>query len=394
MLHWLAAAQHYLHAHKLDAWLVHDFRGSNAVLARLLPGKRHTTRRVVLVVPVRGQPTILVAPLDSNQFTDIPGVARREFNGHTQFKDVLAAVLKGSKRVAMEYSHLCALPIVSIVDAGSIELVRSIGMEVVSSADLMQTCVARWSPEALAVHEAVSRQVGQIKDEAFSYIHRTLNAGRSPMEHEVADLIRRRFTEAKLEWPDGPIVAVNAHSGDPHYSPSQDHHTPINPGDWILIDLWARRGGEEHIFSDITWTGFAGQRVPAEHLRVFNVVRDARDAAVKAAKDAWAIQRPIHGWELDEAAANVIRAAGLAHGIKHRTGHSLSPGTMVHGLGMNLDNLETHDSRTMLPGIGFTVEPGVYLPAFGVRNEINVYVDPTRGPVVTSSLQNQPILCG
>lgn len=393
MLTWLSAAQQHLATHKLDAWLVHDFRGSNAVFSRLLPGKRHTTRRVVLLVPARGEPVVLVAPLDANQF-QVPGLRTREYNGHVQFKETLAAQLRGAKRVAMEYSHFCALPIVSIVDAGSVELVRSLGVEVVSSADLMQASVARWSPEALAVHEAVSRAVGQIKDEAFSYIGRQHRAGKSPLEHEVADLIRRRFAEQKLESPDGPIVAVNAHAGDPHYAPDASIPTAINPGDWILIDLWARRGGEEHIFSDITWTGFAGRQAPAEHQRVFDLVRGARDAAVKAAKDAWAAGRPIHGWELDEAAAAVIRGGGFAHGIKHRTGHSLSPGLMVHGLGMNLDNLETHDTRTMLPGIGFTVEPGIYLPNFGVRNEINVYVDPNRGPVITSCVQDEPVLCG
>jgi Xaa-Pro dipeptidase len=390
-----ALAQSYLHDHQLDAWVVYDFRQNNPVFGRMFPGRRHLTRRVVLVIPARGEPRLLAAPLDAGQFSR-DGVAVTLYNGRAEFEATLRAALGGFKRVAMEYSPMAALPMMGIVDAGTVELVRSFGIEVVSSADLVQTCVARWSPEAVREHGKSSCDAGGIMADAFAEIGRRLHAGGRVFEHEIADYIRGRFKESGLEWPDGPIVAVNQHAGDPHFEPSAERPTEIKPGDWVLIDLWARRGGEEHIFADITWTGFVGiggRTMSAKHREVFDVVRRARDAALHAAQAAWAAKQPIQGWQLDEAARKVIIDAGFARGIKHRTGHSLSAGAMVHGLGMNLDNLETRDTRTMLPGIGFTIEPGVYLPeelGFGVRNEINVYVDPVKGPVVTSVVQDEP----
>jgi Xaa-Pro aminopeptidase len=408
MLNWINAARAYLESAGLLGWLVHDFRGSNAVLARLLPasgGKRWTTRRVDLWVPAKGPLVLLAAPLDAGQFADAgkAGVEVRTYNGHEQYRAALVSLLGaadgGANRgVAMEYAPMGALPIVGVVDAGTIELVRSLGVEVVSSADVMQACVARWSEAAVAEHARSSAAVGGIMREAFAEIGRRLKAGASVFEHEIAEFVRGRFAQEKLEYPDGPIVAVNAHAGDPHYEPGPAHPTPIRPGDWVLIDMWARRGGEEHIYSDITWTGFValgGKTMSDRHREVFDVVRRARDAALAAAQQGWKAGRGVQGWELDEAARGVIISAGYARGIKHRTGHSLSAGAMVHGLGMNLDNLETHDTRAMLPGIGFTIEPGVYLPeelGFGVRNEINVYVDPAKGPVVTSVIQDEPVM--
>jgi Xaa-Pro dipeptidase len=396
----LAAAREYLSAHGVDAWVVYDFRQNNPVFGRMFPGRRHLTRRVVLVIPARGEPVLLAAPLDAGQFAH-DGVPVTLYNGRAEFEAALKAALAGHRRVAMEYSPMAALPIMGIVDAGTVELVRSMGVEVVSSADLVQACVARWSEDALRRHEEVSRETEAIMRDAFAEIGRRLRAGRATFEHEIAEHIRGQFRRHALEFPDGPIVAVNAHAADPHFEPSAERPTAIKPGDWVLIDLWARRGGEEHIFSDITWTGFVGiggKAVPARHREVFDTVRRARDASLHAAQRAWSEGgRSIQGWELDEAARQVIIAAGFAHGIKHRTGHSLSAGAMVHGLGMNLDNLETRDTRTMLPGIGFTIEPGIYLPTelgvgLGVRNEINVYVDPRSGPRVTSCVQDEPVV--
>jgi Xaa-Pro aminopeptidase len=227
-------------------------------------------------------------------------------------------------------------------------------------------------------------------------------------ERDVQLYIIEQFKARKLTWPDDPIVAVNANSASPHYAPDQHRSTPITPGDWVLIDLWCREEapagtgqaplGDDAIYSDITWTGYVGPRVPPTHQRVFDVVRDARDAALHLAQQAWQAGTPVQGWQLDDAARAVLIAAGLGPHIKHRTGHSLSPGPLVHGIGMNLDNLESHDTRRMLPQTGFTIEPGAYGViddhgrAFGVRNEINVYVDPQLGPVVTSCVQNQPVL--
>ncbi len=398
----LAAIQAFLREHQLDAWLVHDFRHSNALLARLLPTKnglrRHLTRRVALCIHATRAPVVLCSPLDANAFRE-ETIEVREYPSWQGFHSELRCALDGCRRVAMEYAPGASLPVVSVVDAGTIELIRSFGIEVASSADVMQAAVAVWSDEAVAAHAKASALVNQIKDDAFALIRSAITAGGTIHEHAVVVFMREQFKAKGLEWPDGPIVGVNAHSGDPHYEPSPERPAEIKRGDWVLIDLWARVPGEPHIFSDVTWTGFAGTpaQLPPKHREVFNVVRDARDASLKRAQAAWASGQTVQGWQLDDAAREVIIRAGFERGIKHRTGHSLSAGTMVHGLGMNLDNLETHDTRVMLAGTGFTIEPGIYLPqelGFGVRNEINVYVDPQRGPVVTSGAQNEPVWCG
>jgi Xaa-Pro dipeptidase len=254
--------------------------------------------------------------------------------------------------------------------------------------------VATWSPAARTAHEAASKDVGRIKDEAFALIAQRIAAGQAVNEYEVQQHILQGFTAAGLETSEPPIVAVNAHSGDPHFEVSATDPAPIHGGDWVLIDLWARRPGEENIYSDITWVGFVGNRVSAKQQEVFNVVKAARDGALQRAVQAWQTQQRIQGWELDEAARQVIINAGYERYIRHRTGHSLSPGPLVHGLGVNIDNLETHDTRDLLPGLGFTIEPGIYLPEFGVRLEIDVFVDPQRGPTVTSVIQDNMVMLG
>jgi len=381
----------YMRDQKIDAWLVYDFRGSNPVLAQLLPGQRWTTRRAVLFIPTDGEPVLLAHGIDEHQFDGVP-VKRELYLSWQDLGNWLAAAVAGRNRVAMEYAPGGTLPVVSITDAGTVEMVRSLGAEVVSSANLIQVCVATWSPAAQEGHASASTKVNCIKDEAFALIKDRLTKSQRVHEHEVQQFILDQFKAAGLEATEPPIVAVNAHSGDPHYEPSADKPTPIQRGDWVLIDLWARLPTEANVYSDITWVGFAGREVSPRHREVFNAVRAARDAAVKRSQDAWRRRESVQGWQLDDAARNVIIDAGFAHGIRHRTGHSLSPGPMVHGLGMNLDNLETHDTREMLPGIGFTIEPGIYLPEFGVRLEINLFVDPQRGPTITSGVQDEPIL--
>lgn len=385
------SVQSYMRDQRIDAWLVYDFRGNNPVLAQLLPGHRWTTRRAALFVPSSGEPVLLNHGIDDPSFKSVT-IRRERYLTWQDLRNWLARAVAGRNRVAMEYAPGCTLPVVSIVDAGTIEMVRSLGVEVVSSANLIQICVARWSPEAQANHANASCQVAGIKDEAFDLI-RKKHAARQPVtEYDVQQFIMQRFAAAGLETPDPPICAVNAHSGDPHYEPTAAASSPINPNDWVLIDLWARRPGNENIFSDITWVGFAGREVPAHHRRVFDAVKRARDAALESAVAAFREKRPLQGWQLDDAARREIIRAGFEHGIRHRTGHSLSAGEKVHGIGVNLDNLETHDTRDVLPGLGFTIEPGIYLPEFGVRLEINVFVDPQKGPVTTSSIQNDIVL--
>lgn len=381
-----APVQEFMRTQKIDAWLLHDFRGGNSIFAQLLPGKRHTTRRAELLVPASGEPTLLAHDLDANQFSDIP-FSRERYLTWGDYRDWLALRLAGLSRVAMEYSPGAALPVVSMVDAGTVELVRSFGVEVVSSANLIQAQVARWTQAAREAHLVANLKVGRIKDEAFELIRDKLKAGATLHEHEVAQFIRDRFAAEGLETPDGPIVAVNAHAGDPHYEPSASHPTKIQQGDWVLIDLWARVPGDENVFADITWVGVVAPQASARQREVFEAVRAARDGVVQRAQRAFAMRERVQGWELDDVARNIIIKAGFGEFIKHRTGHSLSAGPKVHGVGFNLDNLETHDTREMLPGTGFTIEPGIYLEDFGVRLEIDVHVHPQNGPVVTSGLQ-------
>lgn len=389
----LNAVQEFMRHQRIDAWLVYDFRGNNSVLAQLVPGRRWTTRRAFLLVPAEGTPLLLAQSIDAHNFNG----AFCPVETYLGWKDLRAWLerrLAGRRRVAMEYSPGNALPVVSIADAGMVDQVRALGAEVVSSADLIQVSVARWSAPACQAHALASRKVADIKDDAFRLIAESIRAARTIHEHDVQRHIQERFQADGLQFPDGPIVAVNAHAGDPHYEPSPDRPTPISSGDWVLIDLWARIPGDENIYSDITWVGFVGRQVPVAHQNVFDVVTAARDAALHRAQQAWAAQEPVHGWQLDDAARDVILRAGFERGLRHRTGHSLSPGPLVHGMGLNLDNLETHDTRQMLPGVGFTIEPGVYLEDFGVRSEINVFVDPLKGPVVTSCIQDRVVLVG
>jgi Xaa-Pro aminopeptidase len=395
----LASLQSFMLECRIDAWLLYDFRGNNAVLAQLLPGKRWTTRRVFALIPARGEPVVLAHGIDFSQFASLPpGVRAERYLTWQEMRAWLAAKLAGMTRVAMEYAPGCSLPVVSIADAGTVELVRSLGVEVASSADLIQVSVATWSAEAVEKHALASRQVAAIKDEAFALIRERTLAGKGVNEREVQQLILSRFAAEGLETVDPPIVAANAHAGDPHFEVSEKESSPIRRGDWVLIDLWARRPGDENIFSDITWVGFVPKERGAgprpEHQKAFLAVKAARDASLRAAQEAWKKKERTQGWRLDDAARNELARAGFESAVRHRTGHSLSPGPKVHGMGMNLDNLETHDTREMLPGTGFTIEPGVYLPEFGVRLEINVFVDPARGPIVTSCIQEEPVVLG
>ncbi len=389
-----ARVQEFMRDQKIDAWLVFDFRLNNPVLARLMgAGKFHVTRRLFWMLPATGEPKCLCQTIDDAAFKKL-GWPYTTYSGWHDMQQKVSALLGNSRRVAMEYSPGGALPTAGIVDCGTIEFVRSLGVEVVSSADLIQIHAAAWGERGLASHRDASAKCAKIMEEAFAFIGDKLRAG-SPVTERTAQLfILDRFKSAGLVTDSDPIVGVNANAADCHYSPDDSTHKPINKGDWVLIDLWAKAPGEDTVYADITWTGFCGRDVPEEKRRVFETVRAARDAAVGAAQSAWKAGAPIEGWQLDDAARRVIIDAGFEKHIKHRTGHSLSPGTAgAHGIGMNLDNMETHDTRRMMPGTGFTIEPGIYIDgSFGVRNEINVYVDPEEGPVVTSCSQKDIVL--
>jgi len=391
--HWLAAAQSALNARSVDAWLIHDFRGNNSVLTALLGRSYWTTRRVVLIVPSQGEPTLLVHAIDDSVLRAAP-IKREVYLSWQDFRAALARHCAQWARVAMEYAPGAMLPVVSIVDAGTVEFIRSLGLDVTSSANLVQTCIARWSDEATANHERASKACATIMQEAFAKIRHALSTNTPTTEYQVQQFIMDRFKKEGLDTADTPIVGINGHAGDPHFEVSKDNPSTFKKGDWVLIDLWARVPGEANIFSDITWTGYCGSTVPEKLQTAFNAVLAGRDAAMNLVVDAAKSSRLLQGWEVDKICYDTIVSRGFQDGIRHRTGHSLSPGPKVHGVGVNIDNLETHDTRELIPGIGFTIEPGVYYPDFGIRSEINMHMHPTLGPRVTSSIQREVVILG
>lgn len=384
----LSAAQRFLRDQNLHAWLVCDFRNNNPVMWQLLGFQKPTTRRAFLLIPAEGPARLLAHVIEQGVFAGT-GVALESYTGWQQLHAWLQAALSRCRRVALEYSPGGALPITSWVDGGTLDLVRSCGVEVVSSADLYQTALATWSPEALASHLDACRQVIKVRDAAFAHLTQCLEQGRSCTEYELQQFILADFTRRGLETDHGPIVAFNAHSGDPHYEPQDQGSPSIARGDWVLIDLWARHPGPQSVYGDITWVACATPHPTAEQQRIFDMVKEACDLVVAHLRDCWGRGKPVQGWEADRIARDFISKTGYGDRFLHRTGHSLGPGRAVHGLGANLDDLESHDTRQLLPGTGFSVEPGIYLPHFGVRLEINVYVDPAKGPQATTPSQEE-----
>ena len=377
----------------LDGWLLYDFHHINPIAHRLLriPSDRILTRRWACFIPAQGAPRWLVHAIERGSFQDIAPDAQT-YVSWRDWQGGLRALLQGARRVAMEISPGGAIPTVSRVDAGTVDLVRSLGVDVISSADLVQVAEAVWTPDQLESHRRAARALIAIKDLAFAFVGERAAAGDPATETEVQRLIMRLIREHDLTTDHPPIVAVNDHAADPHFVPSHSTDRVIQQGDLLLIDLWAREKAADAVYADITWMAYVGQAVPPRVQEVFDVVRRARDAAVVLVQERLRAGRPVYGYEVDDAARHVIREAGLAHAFIHRTGHSL--GTDVHGNGVNMDNLETQDTRRLIVGVGFTVEPGVYLPeeGIGVRLEIDCYVGEEGLEITTLPLQDALVL--
>ena len=379
-------AQEYMAAHPVGAWLVYDYQGMNPTFSTVVGPAHNVTRPVFALVTATGEPVLLAHAVDVGRF-DLPGWAVHRYTGHTDLHSQLRDLLGPLQSVAMEYSPNATLPRASRVDAGTVELVRSLGPAVESSADLVQFATQRWSPDGLASHRRAADALGRIVLGAFAEIGRRLASGVT--EHDIAQLIRERFAAEGLWTDEGPVVAANDHASDPHFEPTPKLSRRFQAGDWVLIDLWAREQGPEAIFADITWVAYLGSQVPAKHQEMFDVVTGARDAAAEFAARTLASVRAVQGWEVDRVARDFIAKRGYGPYFTHRTGHSL--GRTVHAGGVNMDGLETHDTRTLIPGLGFTIEPGVYLPEFGVRSEIDLYLGPS-GLEVTTPVQRDVVL--
>ena len=383
-------AQDYMRNHSTPpilGWLVHDYRRSNPIFWQMVgEGVGTVTRPCFLFIPVSGEPVIVVHHVDAGKFRGT-GVETVVYRSRQTLVDGLKAILPDGGALAMEYSSLSALPRASRVDAGTVELVRSLGAEVVSSADLLQYATQRWTDEQLSSHLRSAGSLGRIVLEAFEYVGHNLSE--SPTEYQVAEFIRTRFNDEGLHSPDGPIVAVNAHASDPHYEPSPEGSSVIEKGDWVLIDLWAKELAEGSVYADITWVAYVGDEVPEKHREVFQVVASARDSALKYLEGSARQGITLQGCQVDRLARDYIARSGYGDYFTHRLGHSI--GGEVHADAVNLDSFETEDTRGIIPGICFSIEPGIYLPEFGVRSEIDVFMSED-GPYATTAIQREVVL--
>ncbi len=382
----LDAIQSALREFGLDAWLLYDFRGSNLLARRVLglEAKPVGSRRFLYAIPARGAPEKLVHRIEPGALDHLPG-ERRIYTRWQEWESGVAALVAGRGQVAMEYAPRGSNPYVARVDAGTVELVRAAGGEVVSSGDLIQRFEATWDDDQWRMHRQAEVHTRAGYARAWGLIAARTRDGGSVGEAEVQAAILDHFKEFGLTTYSPPIVAVGPHSGDPHYEPRLDHDTPIRQGDFVLVDLWAKLDKPRAVYSDLTRVGFVGTTVPAPYEEIFQIVARARDAAIERVRSAFADRQPLHGWEVDAAARRVIDAAGYGPYFVHRTGHSI--GQETHGNGANMDDLETHDERLVLPRTCFSIEPGIYREEFGVRSEVNVYVDAAGEVHVTGGLQ-------
>lgn len=385
----IGAVQAALRAESLDGWLLYDFRGinpiANDVTGVARQGGHLATRRWYYLIPATGEPRGLVHAIESRTLAHLPGECRK-YSGRDQLESGLAGLLGGLRRVAMEYSAECAIPYISRVDAGTIELVRRSGAEVVSSGDLVQRFSAIWDADAIATHVEASTKLYRIKDRAFETIARLTADGGQTTEYAVQQLMAGWFRDEGLVSDADPNVSACENAGNPHYLPTEASSRPVRANELVLLDLWGKLDRPGAVYADITWVGYTGRAVPARYAQAFATICRARDAAVALVQGAAKDGRAVRGFEVDRAASDVIRAAGYGDQILHRTGHSL--GESVHGNGVNMDDLETHDDRRLIPGTGFTIEPGIYFPDFGVRTEINMVMG-AREATVTGSLQTE-----
>jgi Xaa-Pro aminopeptidase len=384
----ISAVQQALKAEGLDGWLLYDFQGSNPIASSLTgvaASGKMTTRRWYYLIPAEGEPRALVHAIERHNLDELPGT-KTPYAGRAQLESGLTQLLAGMRRLAMEYSPNCAIPYVSRVDAGTVEAVRQTGAEVVSSGDLVQMFGAVWSPRALETHRIASEKLYRIKDRAFELVRQAFAEGRRINELEVQQQMMHWFEEEGLISDSTPNVSAQENAGNPHYHPSAQVHRPINADEILLLDLWGKLKESGAVFADITWVAFTGSRVPDEYAKAFAAARDGRDAAISLVQEAARGGRTLRGWEVDRVCRDVIEKAGFGRYFVHRTGHSL--GQTVHGNGVHMDDYETHDERRLLPGTGFTIEPGVYTEEFGIRTEINMYVG-EREATVTGPLQRE-----
>jgi Xaa-Pro dipeptidase len=385
----LPAIQAALRDRNIDAWLFYDHHRRDPIAYRVLglPTTLMVTRRWFYLVPANGEPVKLVHKIEAGHLDALPG-SKRQYAGWQELFAGIKEILAPYRDIAMQYSPNNSVFTVSLVDAGTVEIVRGLGKNVVSSADLVAQFEATWTDEQIQSHYAARDAIDNITAAAFQEIGRRARNG-GTTEYAMQQWFMEAFRRENLVTDDPPIVAVNANSGNPHYEPHAEGSTPIREGDFVLLDVWAKKNTPGAVYYDITWTGFIG-KAPSDKLRViFQTVRDARDAGVRTVLQATAAGQRIAGWQVDRATRDHIKKAGYGDYFIHRTGHSI--GTDVHANGANMDDLEVHDERQILPNSCFSIEPGIYLPEFGVRSEVNVLVRPGRAEV-TGKIQREIVI--
>jgi len=373
---------------EVDGWLFAVFQGNDPISLDLLglSGRALVTRRCYYLVPRQGEPRKLVSGLEPAMLDHLPG-GKSAYTTWQQHREQLELLVRDCRRLAAQYSPKNELPTCSRLDAGTAELLAAFGVQLVSSADLAQRFAAVWTPAQLESHRRANTHLHRIVAEAFAEVAAALKAGRPVDEHGVQQFILRAFDQAGLTTEAEPIVGVNAHAADPHYEPTPETSWPVRPGDFLLIDLWAKEKTPDAIYGDITWCGVCAAAPTARQQEIWTIARDARDAGIELVAARWP-RTPIRGYEVDDAVREVIRRSGYGDFFIHRTGHSI--GTKDHGQGANMDNLETHDSRRLLAMTGFSIEPGIYLPGeFGVRTEVNIALTPAAAEVTGGEPQRE-----
>ena len=385
----LAAIQSALRERNIDAWLFYDHHHRDPIAYRVLglAAGLMVTRRWFYLIPAQGEPVKLVHKIEAGQLDFLPG-SKHQYSGWQELFDKLKAILSAYRDVAMQYSPNNIVFTISLVDAGTVELLRGLGKNIVSSADLVAQFEATWSEEQIKTHFAARDSVDSIVAAAFKEVgQRVRNGGTT--EHQIQQWFMEAFRRENLVADDPPIVAVNANAGNPHYEPRADRPVSIREGDFLLFDVWGKKNSPSAVYYDITWVGFVGSTPSGRMSEIFEIVREARDAGVKTVADAIGAGRRIAGWEVDRATRNHIKKSGYGDYFIHRTGHSI--GTDVHANGANMDDLEIHDERQILPNSCFSIEPGIYLPEFGVRSEVNVLVRP-KSAEVTGNIQSEIVI--
>jgi Xaa-Pro aminopeptidase len=376
--------QSTLRENGLDGWLFYDHHRRDPIAYRVLKiNPPLCTRRWYYLIPAEGEPSKLIHRVERQNLAGLPG-RELEYSSWKEQHAGLKKILEGKSRIAMQYSALNDIPYVGLVDAGTIELVKSLGVEVVSSADLVQLFEARWSEDGLASHLAAGKVVHAAVRAGFGAIRDAVRSGKGITEYDIHQAMLRVFEGGGVVTDEGPVVAVNRNTANPHYMPMRDRSLPIGVNDFVLLDVWGKMNKPGAVYFDITWTGFVGTEVPRRYAEVFETVREARDAAVDFVQAAMKSGRTIYGYEVDDVARGIINRRGYGQYFVHRTGHSI--GEDVHGNGANIDNFETRDTRQIIPRICFSIEPGIYLPEFGVRSEVNVFVEES-GARVTGEIQ-------